>query len=149
MPLTADVSAYIQEGIGTWVSPQNGDNPDGNIFESFLPDMPDRACCVYELTGDKPQRSLGGGFSWESPRLRVVNRAPANAADSPGSGSWPMAEADARALWDLLRAVANQDLSGTRYIIVEALGNPQPQGLDVNNRPLYEQEFSVMKHFSD
>jgi Bacteriophage minor capsid protein len=149
MPLTTDISTYIQANIGTWVSPDNGSNPDGNIFEDFLPDEPDRAVALYELTGTKPQRTLGKGFAWEEPRLRVVNRAPQGTAGEPGTGSWPLAKADARVIWDLLRQINNQLVNGVQYLIVDPAGNPQPSGLDANQRPLYTQEFSVMKYMSD
>lgn len=141
MPMTRDVSLYIQANISEWVSPSNGTNPAGNIFETFLPDTPDRALAVYQMAGGKPQRSLGKGYAWETPKLRIVNRAT--------TSDWATAQADARTVWDLLRVVNNQALNGTQYIIIDAVGNPQPQELDANNRPLYVQEFSVMKYMSD
>ena len=149
MPLTTDISTYIQENIDTWVSPDEGANSDGNIFENFLPTGPDRVVAVYGLTGAKPQRTLGRGFAWEEPRLRIINRAPVGIAGEPSSGNWPMAEMDARAIWDLLRVINSQLINGNRYMIVDPIGNPQPQELDVDNRPSYMQEFSVMKYVGD
>lgn len=149
MPLTTDISTYIQENIGTWVSPAEGSNLAGNIFENFLPDEPDRAVAVYALLGGKPQRTMGKGFAWETPRLRIVNRVPVGTAGDPSSGNWPLAEADSRTLWDLIRQISNQTVNGVKYMLVDPIGNPQPQELDVNGRPSYVQEFSTMKAVGD
>lgn len=149
MPLTTDISTYIQANIATWISPNNGTNANGNIFESFLPDLPDRAVAVYEMPGTKPQRGLGNTYAWENCRLRVVNRAPVGTAGVPTSGSWPMAYSDAEAIWNLLRVVNNQTVNGIKYILIDPTGRPAPQVLDPNNRPSYAQEFSVMKYMSD
>ena len=148
MPMTTDISLYIQANIDTWVSPDGGTNPNGNIYELFLPDLPDRAVCVYEAPGSKSTRTLGKNFAWESPRLRIVNRAPAGTAGESGTGGWPQAQSDAMAIWNLLRTVSNQQLNGVQYIVIEDSGKPAPSGLDANNRPLYTAEFSVMKYFS-
>lgn len=149
MPMTTDIASYISANIATWILPANGTNSDGNIFESFLPDLPDRAVAVYQLAGGVPQRTLGKGFSWETPRLRVVNRAPVGTAGDDSSGGYAMANSDAQAIWNLLRLISNQLVNTVRYMIVDPQGHPAPQILDPNNRPLYVQEFSVMKYLSD
>jgi hypothetical protein len=148
MPLATDLSSYIATNIDQWILPDGGTNTDGNIYELFLPDEPDLACCLYELPGTKVQRTLGKGFAFEQPRLRVVNRAPAGVMGNTATG-WDKARTDARVIWDLLRVVVNQTINGVFYMIVDPSGNPQEQGLDANQRPLYSQEFSVMKYLSD
>jgi hypothetical protein len=59
-----------------------------------------------------------------------------------------VAYADARAIWDLLRVVVNQEVNGTKYMVIEPFGNPEPQSLDPNGRPLYVSDFAVMKYIS-
>jgi hypothetical protein len=140
MPMTADIVQYITQNINTWVVP-SGSATEGNIFETFRPSEPDRCVTVYELAGQSPMRTFGANFAWEEPRLQIVSRA--SMADG-----WGVAHADARAIWDLLRAVVNKNINGTQYLIINPSGNPEPQSLDPNGRPLYVSDFAVMKYLS-
>lgn len=142
MPMTADIVQYITANIETWVYPNSGMNTSGNIFESFRPSEPDRCVTVYQLAGQPPTRTLGGGYAYESPRLQIVNRA----AQTDG---WGVAYSDARAIWDLLRVVVNQEINGIQYMVITPSGEPEPQELDPNGRPLYISNFAVMKYMSD
>lgn len=141
MPMTADIVQYITANIATWQYPNSGTNVNGNIFESFRPSEPDRCVSVYQLAGRQPQRTLGGNFAWEEPRLQIVSRAGA-------SDGWGVAYSDARAIWDLLRLVVNKTVNGVFYMIIDPQGEPQPQELDPNGRPLYVSDFAVMKYMS-
>lgn len=149
MPMTTDIAGYISGNISTWILPANGTVPTGNIFESFLPDLPDRAVGVFQLPGSKPQRTLGKNFAYQNMRLRIINRVPVGTAGSPGTGGYALAYSDAQAIWDLLKAVSNQTVNGVKYMLIDPEGQPAPQELDPNNRPWYSQEFSVMKYMSD
>lgn len=139
--MTTDIVQYIAANISTWVLPQSGSNPAGNIFESFRPSEPDRCVSVYELPGKPPVRTLGNNFAWEEPHLQIVSRASVD-------DGWGVAAADARAIWDLLRVVVNQTVNGVYYMIIDPVGNPAQQQLDPNGRPLYISNFAVMKHIS-
>lgn len=142
MPMTADIVQYITANIGTWIYPDSGSAADGNIFESFRPSEPDRCVSVYELAGREPKQTFGNNYAWEEPRLQIVNRA----SDSDGYG---VAQADAKEIWNLLKLVVNQTVNGVFYMKITPMGNPQPQDLDPNNRPLYVSDFAVMKYLSD
>lgn len=149
MPMTTDISSYIAANIATWILPANGTNPAGNIFESFLPSLPDRAVAIYQLPGASPQRSMGKNFAWENPRLQIVNRVPVGTAGNGSTGGYALAQSDAQAIWNLLKSVANQTINGVQYMLIEPQGNPTSKDLDPNNRPLYVQEFMVMKYLSN
>lgn len=141
MPMTADIVQYISANISTWI-PNSGSVTDGNIFESFRPSEPDRCVSVYELTGKEPKRTLGNNYAWEEPRLQIVSRASSD-------DGWGVAEADARAIWNLLRVVVNQTINGVYYMVIKPQGNPAQQDLDANGRPSYITDFDVMKYFSN
>jgi hypothetical protein len=140
--MTADIVKYISDNIGTWIYPDSGSASNGNIFESFRPSEPDRCVSVYELTGREPKKTLGNLLAWEEPRLQVVSRV------STDDG-WGVAASDAKEIWKLLTVVVNQTINGVWYMQIKAMGNPQPQELDPNGRPLYISDFSVMKSISD
>lgn len=138
--MVQDIVQYIVANISTWVDPAvNAVN--GNIFMEQQPTEPDECACVYHLPGIPPMRTLGNNYAWENPRLRITNRV----SEAAGYGA---AETDAKAIWDLLKPVVNQTLNGVYYMILEPVGSPAPQLLDPNNRPVYVQEYAVMKHLS-
>lgn len=139
MSMANDIVTYICANIGTWVSPAVTP-ATGNIFIEQRPSNPDVAASVHQLPGGKITRTFKT-IAWENPRLRIVNRA--------SNLDWATAEADAFAIWTLLSKVVNQNLNGVFYMILEPDGSPAPTQLDPNNRPLYSQEYSVMKYVSD
>lgn len=147
MPMTADIVEYISANLSQWIVP-NGTNNGGNIFESFRPPTPDRCVSVHQLPGNKPRRTLGGFFAWEEPKLQIFVRNAIGVVDGTTSG-FPGASSDARQIWNLLRNVKNQPINGTQYMIIDPDGEPAPQELDPNLRPVYVMDFSVMKYLSD
>lgn len=140
MPMTEDIVGYLCANLsGTWVNP-TASPTTGNIFIEQRPSEPDVAASVHQLPGGKLAKTFKNR-AWENPRLRIVNRA--SALD------WATAESDAFAIWNLLTTVVNQELNGTFYMILDSEGSPAPTQLDPNNRPLYVQEYAVMKYLSD
>jgi hypothetical protein len=95
---------------------------------------------VHQLPGSKITRTFKT-IAWENPGLRIINRS--------STLDWETAKSDAFAIWELLSKVVNQELNGTFYMILEPHGSPAPTQLDPNNRPLYVQEYAVMKYVSD
>jgi len=141
MPMVQDIVKYIVANLGaTWIDPAVN-AATGNIFMEMQPTEPDQCVCVYQLPGSPPMRTLGNNDAWENPRLRITNRA----SEAQGFGQ---AESDAKAIWNLLRPVVNQTVNGVFYMKLTAMGTPAPELLDPNNRPVYVQEFAVMKYFS-
>lgn len=137
--MAQDIVGYIVANIGTtWIDPVANANT-GNIFQLFLPNNPDKACAVYEMKGRGSKLTFGGLRAWEEPELKVITRA----AESDG---WGVAQSDALAIWNLLDVVVNATIGSKFYMRIHADGKPEPQALDVNNRPLYVQTFSVMKY---
>lgn len=137
--MNLDIVKYVVANIGTWIDP-SVTAATGNIFMEQQPTEPDQCVCVYELPGVKPFRTFGNHFAWENPRLKITNRV----SEEQGYGQ---AQADALAIWNLLKTVVNQSVNGVFYMIIDPVGNPAPQELDPNNRPVYVQEFTVMKYF--
>lgn len=137
--MTADISAYILANIGApWVDPAT-DSTNGNLYQQFYPpSSPDRMCCVYERVGAPPQRSLGGVIAWHNTRLVVMNRCAA-------SDGFAVAQADAFSIFNLLKTVVNQTLSGTFYMEILPDGEPEAQSLDPSTRPIFVTNFKVMK----
>jgi hypothetical protein len=135
MPL--DIIAYLCANIETWIAPEPP--TPGNIFAEDQAATPDRTATVYQLPGGKIQRTFKN-IAWEAPRLRIVNRAT--------TLDWATAEADATAIWKLLSVVVNTTLNGVFYMILDPTGSPAKAELDPNNRPLWAQEYSVMKYVS-
>jgi hypothetical protein len=137
--MVQDITAYIVANIGgTWIDP-DASADTGNIFQQFLPGSPDKACAVYEGKGKETKLTFGGLRAWEEPSLKVVTRA--STADG-----WGVASSDALAIWNLLDVVVNKTIGGSFYMRLHADGKPEAQALDVNNRPLYVQTYSVMKY---
>ena len=139
--MVQDIVKYIVANIGsTWIDPAVTP-ATGNIFMEMMPTVPDQASCVYQLPGNAPVRTLGRNDAWEEPRLRVTNRV----SEAQGFGQ---AETDAKAIWNLLRIVANQTVNGVFYMKLTSLGTPAPELLDPSNRPVYVQDYAVMKYYS-
>lgn len=145
MGMVEEVKAFILAsslGGNPWIDPANGTNANGNIFLRFFPsDSVDRSCTLYQDAGKPPQLAQGGTVAWYNPRLRVVNRS--------SMGDYTTAEKDAAQIRDILLAVVNQPLSGTRYMKLMPLGEPRAEQLDPSNRPLFAVEYDVMKMFSE
>lgn len=139
MTMTADISALIISSIGSpWIDPAVN-STTGNVYQEFYPpSSPDRMCCVYERAGNPPQRGLGGNISWYNPRLVVMNRAAA-------TDGFAVAQTDAFNIFNLLKTVVNQTLSGTYYIEILPDGSPEPQSLDPSSRPVFIANYKVMK----
>jgi hypothetical protein len=139
MTMTADIVAYIVANIGaTWIDPAV-DSVNGNIFQEFLSNSPDRACGVFGLKGRPTQLTFGGLRAWENPELKITTRA----SQSEG---FSVAQSDAFAVWSLLDVVVNKEIGSSFYMRLHADGKPESQGLDVNQRPVYVQTYSVMKY---
>lgn len=139
--MAQDILKYIVANSGgAWIDPAV-DPVNGNIFIEQQPTTPDQVTCVYHLPGNPPARTLGDQYAYEQPRLRITSRV----SEAQGYGQ---AEADSKAIWDLLRVVVNQTVNGVYYMVLSPIGSPAPQLLDPNNRPVYVQEYAVMKHLS-
>jgi Bacteriophage minor capsid protein len=141
MPMVQDIVKYIVANLGsTWIDPEVSPTT-GNIFMEQEPTVPDQCVCVYQLPGKEPKMTFGAHYAWEEPRLRITSRA----STAQGFGG---AASDAKAIWDLLKPVVNQTLNGVFYMKLTPSGSPAAQLLDPNNRPVYVQEFAVMKYLS-
>lgn len=132
MPLLDEVAAYLQaQGLGTVGT---------DLFKSRLMDINTPAFCtaLFETAGIGGQRVHDvAGINLARPGLDVLVRA--------ATDGYAVAEARAVAIHAALAAVANQDLSGTRYLALDPLSPPQNVGMDAHNRVLIEIRFLVTK----
>lgn len=107
-----------------------------NLFLGRLPDAPDTCVAIFETGGTLPEQTMGSGLaSIERPRIQVVTRRPGYS--------------DARILaynvWNTLEGVANESLSGTRFLRVSAVQSPYPLERDSTDRIIIVQNFDVLK----
>ena len=108
-----------------------------NLFASKLPNDPDVAVAVYELTSGPPEYVHGGdGGPWaERPRLQCYVRH-TNYADGRDL---------ANDVWRKLQTIANQDLSGVRYHRCQAVTSVNFLRFDELDRPVFTMNMSIWK----
>lgn len=108
-----------------------------NLFLGRLPDAPDTAVAIYESGGTLPDHTMGGASIpvVERARIQVVSRAVGYSA----------ARAVAENVWTALEGIADESLSGKRYLRVTALQSPFPLERDTSERVIVAQNFEVLK----
>lgn len=94
-----------------------------NLFEGLLPETPDSARAVVPTTGFPDIRSFNG-VEYEVRRYQVYVR----------DAVYATADSRAEGMYASLRAVANQALSGTFYLTIDAVTPPYLLERDENGR---------------
>ena len=131
MSLLDEVGAYlVSQGVGTAV--------DTDVFLGKVPASPDTVWALIHYGGlpdETENLTQGTTVRREFPRFQLVTRA--------GRDDYQTAYANARAAKTALTRVANQNLSGTRYLAILCENGPFFQRRDDNDRVEIVANFQV------
>lgn len=112
-----------------------------NLFYGLLPPDPDVCLALFEYPGEKNQLTLGNNtVALELPRVQVVSRGAQYDYDGPRLAIQNVVAA--------MTKIGDTDLSGVRYLAVEALQAPFLLHIDENFRNVFAVNFRVTKYFS-
>lgn len=101
-----------------------------DLFIGLMPDQPDKCMTLYEYQGQQPLEVLRDeGATLERPGVQVLVRAGRN--DYPGAREFIV---NAR---DVLASIADETISGVRFLRVSVSNGPFATGTDPNDRPLF------------
>lgn len=121
MSLLDDLMAYLQaEGVAT---------EGTDLFAAaLLDDQPDDVTVLFETSGAPDRDNFGGDGS------PVIRRAGVQVRARSGPWDYVTAKARCEAARAALVRIANEDLSGTRYLRVQQVNGPLPLGRDESER---------------
>ena len=117
--------------IGAYLATKNVGTVGADLFLGLMPDQPDNCIALFEYAGSPPDLHWEG----EYPRLQVRVR----------DKSYAAARAKIGTVAALLHGLCEQTLSGTRYLLIKALGAPEILKRDNNNRVELFVNFEIMK----
>ena len=129
-----DIADYLASGgvgtVGTSIF-------KGGMFDGGTAATPDAQVAVYEYLGPAPQQVFGSGVASPtvSPRVQVVCR----------DVKYSDARTKAQAVYARLAPVTDVTINSTRYLRIEALGEPSFIGSDQNGRPLIGCNYGVLR----
>jgi len=105
-----------------------GEGEDWSIFISFLPDLPDKAICIYDTAGKLDGRMMRTGEQIEHPGIQIRVRGPTY------EETWLKAQAIALTLDAVQNSVVTTDEE--EYIVhnVSRTGAIIPLGIEENTR---------------
>lgn len=108
-----------------------------NLFLGRLPDSPDTAVALFETGGTLPDHTMGGASvpAFERARVQALTRA----------AGYANCRTLAQQVWTALEGVADESLSGVRYLRVTAVQSPFPLERDTSDRVIMGQNFEVLK----
>jgi len=107
-----------------------------NLFLGRLPDSPDTCVALFETSGLAPTDQFGTGVpAIETPGIQVRVRAAA----------YSTSQSLAVDVWKDLATVANEALSGTRYLRVDLLQSPFGLERDGQDRMVYAFNLNAVK----
>lgn len=119
------------DDIGTYLASKGIGVMDVTIFRGDMPDKPDTCITLSEYAGDPPE--IIGEI--EHPGLQVRVR----------SKSYVTARTTLKDIEDELHTLANQILSGTKYLSIFAVQSAVPLGRDSQGRTEIVQNYIVTK----
>lgn len=102
-----------------------------NLFVSEMPPKPDECVAVYDTGGENPQPN----YTYERPTVQVRVRG--------AKGDYEDAYALAEAIRNILNGMHDEEVGGTRYIGIWAMGDILFVGYDDNHRPLLTINFRL------
>lgn len=118
-----EIGTYLQSyGIGTL---------GADLFLGLMPDQPDNCIALFEYAGSPPDLHWPG----EYPGLQVRVRNKGYAA----------AREKIEEVIQKLHGLHEQELSGTRYLLIRARGSPEVLKRDNNNRVELFINFEIIK----
>jgi hypothetical protein len=104
--------------------------PAVDLFIGIMPDQPDRCVSIYEYAGASPlEVMVNEDATLERPSIQVLIRA--------GRNDYPTARSLAASVQNALVNIANETISGQRFLRVHALSSVNAVGTDENHRPIF------------
>lgn len=101
-----------------------------DLFIGLMPDAPDLCVALYEYSGASPLEVLASNeATLERPSVQVMVRG--------GRNDYPTAKALIEAVRDTLTNIANESISGERFLRVNNLSAINALGVDDNDRPRF------------
>jgi hypothetical protein len=117
--------------IGAYLATKSIGTVGTDIFLGLMPDEPDNCVALFEYAGSPPDLHWNGEYP--GLQVRVRNKSYAAARTKIGE---VIAE---------LHGLHEQDLSGTRYLLIKARGSPEILKRDNNNRVELFVNFEIIK----
>jgi hypothetical protein len=112
--------------------------PEVQVFRRFMPESPDVCVTIYASGGSAGTRAFGDDvLQYENPSVQVVARGAKYDGDGP--------EAMVQAIIEDFISVGDEDLSSTRYLLVDHINGPFTLRRDDLNRVYIAANFRVMK----
>lgn len=101
-----------------------------DLFIGLMPDQPDRCLAIYEYAGAQPLEVLVDDMATlERPSVQLISRA--------GRNDYPTARALIESARNVLTAIANEEISGQRFLRVNQISSINALGVDENDRPQF------------
>ena len=117
--------------IGTYLKNQGIGTPGTDIFLGLMPDQPDNCIALFEYAGSPPDLHWNG----EYPGLQVRVR----------DASYTAGRARIDKIYRLLHGLYEEELGGTRYLLIKARGSPEVLKRDASNRVEFFINFEIIK----
>ena len=117
--------------IGAYLATKSIGTVGTDIFLGLMPDQPDNCIALFEYAGSPPDLHWAG----EYPGLQVRVR----------NKSYLAARIKIGEVIQKLHGLHEQELSGTRYLLIRARGSPEILKRDGNNRIEFFVNFEIMK----
>lgn len=117
--------------IGTYLQSQGIGTLGTDLFLSLMPDQPDNCTALFEYAGSPPDLHWPG----EYPGLQVRVR----------NASYAAGRAKIGEVFKKLHGLHEQNLSGTRYLLIKARGSPEVLKRDESNRTEWFVNFEIIK----
>jgi len=121
----------VLKEIGTYLQSQGIGTLGADLFLVLMPDQPDNCIALFEYAGSPPDLHWPG----EYPGLQVRVRNKGYAA----------ARIKIEEVIQKLHGLHEQELSGTRYLLIRARGSPEVLKRDNNNRVELFINFEIIK----
>lgn len=119
------------EAIGKYLEEEDVGTVGVDIFLGLIPDQPDNCVVLFEYAGSPPDLHWPGEYPGLQVRVRSV--------------SYPAGRAKIGEIVDLLHGLHEQELSGTRYLLIKARGSPEVLKRDGSNRIEFLVNFEIIK----
>ena len=123
--------AGVLTEIGAYLDTKSIGTVGTDIFLGLMPDQPDNCIALFEYAGSPPDLHWNG----ENPGLQVRVRNKGYAAARIKIGE----------VIQKLHGLHEQELSGTRYLLIKARGSPEVLKRDNNNRVELFVNFEIIK----
>jgi hypothetical protein len=111
--------------------------PAQDLFIGIMPDKPDRCVALFEYSGAQPLEVLtDNSATLERPSVQVMVRAARN--------DYPSAKVLISSVRNTLTGIANETISGERFLRVNQISSINALGIDDNDRPMFTLSLQVV-----